>query len=105
VKGHRWDQTVASLLAYELNMRISHVQCIDAIHYEHETWSYVHTLPLTIRMVQNRDIKNGECRTIAANMRSSGESIMLFTYRRIVKTIKLLVKHLIIRGRFRRLHK
>jgi hypothetical protein len=104
VKGHRHDQTAASLIAYELNMRISHLQCMDAIHYEHETWSYVHTLPLTIRMVQNRDIKNGECRTIAVNERLSGESGLLFACRRIVKTIKLLVKHLIIRGRFRRLH-
>ncbi|MGA2477757.1 MAG: hypothetical protein ABSG63_03280 [Spirochaetia bacterium] len=104
VKGHRWDQTAASLIAYELNMHISHLQCMDAIHYEHETWSYVHTLPLTIRMVQNRDIKNGECRIIAVNERLSGESGLLFACRRIVKTIKLLVKHLIIRGRFRRLH-
>lgn len=57
VKGHRHDQTIASLLAYQLKMKPSLYFCFDYIGEAGPKRQYAKYIPLNICLLQNRDIK------------------------------------------------
>ena len=102
VKGHRWDQTAASLIAHRLRIPIAHLDCTDVIHYANNTWAYVPDIPLTVRLLQNRDFKAG---VLGSAERWGGPGAWRRAARlprRLVKTAKACVRSILIRWEVRR---
>lgn len=58
VKGHRHDQTIASIIAWQLKLKTSPYDCFDYHGEAGPKHTYSQYIPFNVSILQNRDVKS-----------------------------------------------